>query len=179
MNPLLETERLFIRRITEKDADAIFAIRSDAEMMRYIREPQNRQESLNWIKLVNSKWESRGVGLCAVILKETGKLIGWCGLWVLAETGEIEIGYAIAKNHWRKGFAYEASQAILGYGFAKLNLPKIVACANPHNAASRGVMEKLGMTFDHIGKYYGKDLVHYTITKDDYFRNQKAAASQN
>lgn len=175
---MLETKRLFLRPMKETDVDSIFAMRSDADVMRYIREPQNRQESVNWIKLVSSKWESHKIGLSSVILKQTNELIGWCGLWVLAETGEIEVGYAIAKNYWLQGFAYEAAEAFLNYGFSELNLPKIVACANPNNAGSRAVMEKLGMTFDHIGKYYGSDLVHYTIKKDDFFRNRQTFAQK-
>ncbi len=167
---MIETERFILRKFIEKDVDAVFAMRADADVMQFIREPQKRQEAINWIKLVSSKWESRKVGLCAVILKETNEFVGWCGLWVLAETDEIEVGYAIAKRFWRNGFAYEAAQAALNYGFSTLNLPKIVACANPLNEVSQAVMKKLGMTFDHIGKYYGKDLVHYTITQETFLK---------
>ena len=168
---MIETKRLLIRKMVECDLDDIYAMRSDADVMRYIREPQERKEALRWIKLVNSKWDTDSVGICAVSAKETGQFIGWCGLWVLQETDEIEIGYAVAKPHWRKGYAFEAAEGVLEYGFKQLGLPKIVACANPNNRGSRRVMEKLGMTFDHIGFYYGRDLVHYTINKDDYFRN--------
>ena len=148
---MIETNRLLLRPMTDADVDAVFALRSDADVMRYIREPQVRAEAERWVKLVSSKWESDGVGLCAVILKETNELIGWCGLWILAETGEREVGYAIAKNYWKQGFAAEAAEGSLEYGFTKLKLPKIVACANPDNTGSRRVMEKIGMTFDHIG----------------------------
>ena len=166
---MFETERLFLRKMTEDDLDSVYAMRSDAEVMRYIREPQKRDEALNWIKLVSSRWEADKIGFCSVILKETEQFIGWCGLWQLKETGEFEVGYALFKDFWGKGLAAEASEPFLQYGFTELNLPKIVACANPNNKGSRRVMEKLGMTFDHIGKYYGNDLVHYTITRDDYF----------
>ena len=173
MNLLLETDRLFLRPMNETDIDAIFVMRSDIEVMRYIREPQNRNEAVNWVKLVSSRWETQQIGLCAVILRETNELVGWCGLWQLVETGEIEVGYAIAKNYWRLGFASEAAEASLNYGFTKLNLPKIVACANPDNQGSRRVMEKLGMTFDHIGTYYGRDLVHYSIKKELFFNSKR------
>ena len=163
---MVETERLILRPFKESDVDAVFAMRADADVMRYIREPQKRQEAINWIKLVSSRWENEGIGLCAVILKETNELVGWCGLWQLVETGEIEVGYAIAKNYWRRGFAAESAMASLEYGFNELNLDKIVACANPLNEGSQAVMRKIGMTFDHIGKYYGKDLVHYSITRE-------------
>lgn len=168
---MLETKRLFLRPMKETDVDSIFAMRSDVDVMRYIREPQKLEESISWIKLISSKWETHKIGFCSVILKETNELIGWCGLWVLTETGEIEIGYAIMKKFWRQGFAYEAAKAFLDYGFNQLNLPKIVAVGKPENTGSRAVMEKLGMKFDHIGKYYELNLVHYTITKNEFFRN--------
>jgi [ribosomal protein S5]-alanine N-acetyltransferase len=170
---MLETKRLFLRPMNDGDVDAVFAMRADADVMRYIRETQNRREAENWVKLISSKWETDKIGLCAVILKETNEFIGWCGLWILSETGEIEVGYAIAANYWRKGFASEAAEICLQYGFDTLNLEKIVACANPKNEGSQAVMRKIGMTFDHIGRYYGTDLVHYTITKEKYARNRK------
>ena len=170
---MLETKRLILRPMNETDIDAVFAMRSDANVMKYIRETQNRREAENWVKLISSKWKTEKVGLCAVILKETNEFVGWCGLWILVETGEIEVGYAIATKYWKKGFAAEAAEICLQYGFNELNLDKIVACANPKNEGSQAVMRKIGMTFDHIGKYYGTDLVHYTITKEKYARNRK------
>jgi [ribosomal protein S5]-alanine N-acetyltransferase len=169
---MFETERLFLRKMTEDDLESVFAMRSDADVMRYIREPQQRDEALNWIKLVSSRWEGEKIGFCSVFLKETNQFVGWCGLWQLKETDEIEVGYAFFKDFWGQGLAVEASKPFLQYGFTELNLPKIVACANPDNTGSRRVMEKLGMTFDHIGFYYGRDLVHYTITQDEFFKTE-------
>jgi ribosomal-protein-alanine N-acetyltransferase len=166
--PMLETERLILRRFDENDTDAVFALRSDAEMMRFIRAPQKRPESVNWLKLVSSLWETEKIGFCAVIEKASGALIGWCGLWRLKETGETEIGYAIAGGFQGKGLASEAAAAFLAYGFETLKLDKIVAVAAPENAASRRVMEKLGMKFDYNGEFYGRDLVHYSITKEKF-----------
>jgi ribosomal-protein-alanine N-acetyltransferase len=165
---MFETERLILRKMSEADLQPVFAMRSDPDVMRYIREPQKRAEALNWIRLVSSRWEGEKIGFCSIRLKETNEFIGWCGLWQLKETGEIEVGYALFKDFWGQGFAVEASVPFLEYGFSELNLPKIVACASAENKGSRRVMEKLGMTFDHIGTYYGRDLVHYTITRRDW-----------
>ena len=165
---MLETERLILRKFDEGDIDAVYAMRSDSEVMRFIRESQNRQETINWLKLVSSHWEDEKIGFCAVIEKASGKLIGWCGLWRLKENGETEIGYAIAKEYWGKGFAVEAAGAFLEYGFNKLKLQSIVAVARPENRASRRVMEKLGMHYDYTGEFYGRQLVHYLITKEDF-----------
>ena len=161
---MLETERLILRPFVKKDVDAIYAMRSDAELMRFIREPQNREESANWVKLVSSRWKDEKIGFCAMIEKPSEKFLGWCGLWKLKETGELEIGYAVAKNAWGKGYATEAAIRFLDYAFEKLQSEKIVAVAQPENAASRRVMEKLGMRYDYTGEFYGRDLVHYSIT---------------
>ncbi len=175
---MLETERLFLRPMNETDVDAVFAMRSDENVMRFIRAPQTkRAEAENWINLVSSCWEDEKIGFCSIIEKSSKRFIGWCGLWRLKETGEIEVGYALFKEFWGRGFASEAAGAFLKYGFENLELEKIVAVASPENTNSRRVMEKLGMKYDYTGKFYERDLVHYTIVKDDYFRNRKTFAS--
>ena len=171
---MLETKRLILRRFEEQDVDAIFNLRRDAEMMRFIREPQkNRKESERWIKLVSSLWETDKIGFCAVIEKKSSKVIGWCGLWKLTETREIEVGYAIAKEFWKQGYAHEAADAFLDYGFERLKLDKIAAVARPENISSLRVMEKLGMGFDYIGKFYGFNLAHHSISRKDWFNLQR------
>ena len=90
-------------------------------------------------------------------------------MWRLTENDEIEVGYALFKEFWGKGFATEASKAFLEYGFNQLNLEKIVAVANPKTKASRRVMEKLGMKYDYLGEFYGRDLVHYSISQEEFF----------
>jgi ribosomal-protein-alanine N-acetyltransferase len=173
-----ETERLYLRQMNETDADAVFAMRSDENVMRFIRAPQIfRSEAEDWINLVSSRWESDKTGFCAVIEKASDKFIGWCGLWHLKETGEMEVGYALFKEFWGRGFASEAAEVFLKYGFNELNLEKIVAVAEPENQASQNVMKRLGMIYDYTDEFYGRDLVHYSITKNDYFRNRKTSAS--
>ena len=166
---MLETTRLILRPMNEADADAVFAMRSDADVMRFIRPMQmKRSEAQGWINLVSSRWETEKIGFCAVIEKASGKFIGWCGLWRLQETKETEVGYALFKEFWSKGFAVEAAEAVLRYGFNDLNLEKIVAVAEPENKNSRRVMERIGMNFDYIGKFYERDLVHYSINKEEF-----------
>ena len=167
---MLETNRLFLRPFNENDVDAVFAIRKNADVMRYIREPQtSRSEAENWINFVSSRWENEKIGLGAVIEKSSNQLIGWCGLWRLTETNETEIGYALGKDFWGKGYAVEAAEVYLNYGFETLNLKEIVAVARPENSASRRVMERIGMTYDYTGRFYECDLVHYSITEKEFF----------
>ena len=170
---MLETERLFLRPLNETDSDAIYSMRSDEDVMRYIREPQNRDETESWIRLVSSRWETDKLGFCGVYEKSSGELAGWCGIWRLKETDELEIGYAIAKRFWNRGYATEAAEVFLRYAFENINSGTITAVAEPENTASRRVMEKLGMRFDYTGEFYGRDLVHYSITKENFKRDEQ------
>jgi ribosomal-protein-alanine N-acetyltransferase len=168
-----------LRKFTGNDIDAVYEMRSDRDVMRFIREPQtNRAEAASWIDLISSRWEADRIGFCAVIEKSTGKFAGWCGLWRLKETNEIEVGYALIKDFRGKGYASEAAGAFLEYGFETLNLEEIVAVARPENNASRRVMERAGMTYDYTGKFYERDLVHYSITREEFF-NAKAQRRQD
>ena len=170
---MLETDRLILRPLEKNDVDAVYRMRSDADVMRFIREPQNRAESAGWVKLVSSRWKKEQIGFCAILEKPSEKFVGWCGIWKLKETGELEIGYAVAKEFWGKGFATEAALKFLDYAFEKLEPEKIVAVARPKNAASRRVMEKLGMNFVKTATFYDQTLVQYAITKKEYARNRK------
>lgn len=166
---MFETERLILRKFNETDVDAVYAMRSDADLMRFIREPQtNRAEAESWVDLVSSRWETGKIGFCAVVEKKSGKFVGWCGLWRLKETNEVEVGYALVKEVRGRGYASEAAEAFLKYGFEELNLKEIVAVARAENRASRRVMERLGMSYDYTGKFYDRDLVHYSITKEEF-----------
>ena len=174
---MLETDRLILRPLREKDIEEIYAMRSDADVMRFIRQPQNRAESVNWVELVSSRWADEQIGFCAILEKPSKKFAGWCGIWRLKETNELEIGYAVAKQLWGKGLATEAALGFLDYAFEKLKPEKIVAVARPENAASRRVMEKLGMNFVGTGVFYEQELVRYAITKEEYARNRKTHAA--
>jgi ribosomal-protein-alanine N-acetyltransferase len=175
---MLETTRLILRPFTENDVDAVFALRNDAEMMRFIRPPQkHRRETENWVNLVSSRWQSEKIGIGAIVEKQSRLLIGWCGLWRLTETGEIELGYAIAKEFWGKGMATEAARRFLEYGFNELNIEKIASVARPENMPSRRVMEKTGMHFDYLGEFYDREMVHYSIEKADW--NKENGVKQN
>lgn len=165
---MLETERLLLRPLDKKDVDRVYAMRSDPEVMRFIREPQNRNETVNWIKLVSGRWRAEKLGFCALIEKQTDEFLGWCGVWRLPETDELEVGYAIVKRFWGCGLAPEAAAKFIEYAFAEIKPEKIVAVAEPENAASRRVMEKLGMRFVKTGIFYERELVQYAIGKNEW-----------
>ncbi len=166
---MFETPRLLIRKFRDEDAEHVFAMRSDPEIMRYIREPQfHIQETLNWMAMITGHLESKGIGFMAVIEKESGAFVGWCGLWILKETREVEIGYAVRKERWGRGYATEAAERVLRYAFEELGLERVVAVAFPDNSASIKIMKKLGMEHVGLGRFYEQDLVQYALKKEEF-----------
>lgn len=149
---ILETKRLLLRRQITEDLDDLWALYCDPEITKYIPDaPRSRaeaKEELEWHRHGHPRFPE--LGLWATIDKETGKFIGRCGLlpWTIEGQNEVEVAYTIARDYWGKGLATEASQAILQYGFQKLNLPRLICLIDPENVASQKVAEKIGMRFE-------------------------------
>ncbi|NER32806.1 MAG: GNAT family N-acetyltransferase [Oscillatoria sp. SIO1A7] len=166
----LETERLYLRLFNPDDLEALSLIRSDPDVMRYMRDgnPLSREEvSENLARIIQHYREHR-FGLWAVIYKQDSQLIGYCGLQFLEQTPEIELGYMLAKAYWGKGLATEGAKASLKYGFETLKLERIVAVAYPENLASRRVMEKVGMKYEKEARYYNRNVAYYARSKQAY-----------
>jgi RimJ/RimL family protein N-acetyltransferase len=177
---MLETERLILRRFCDADVDAIAAMRADARFMRFIKTVETRRETVAWMRMVSERWTRENLGFWALVLKDTGATIGWSGTWQLWETNEPEIGFAVAREFWGKGFATEAAQFALQFTFENRKAERTIAVAMPENAASRRVLEKLGMRFMQTRYFgsYGLTLVYYGITKNEYARNRQIDSSQ-
>ena len=103
----------------------------------------------------------------AAVKKDSGEFIGWNEINNLDYTDDIEIGYRYFKNYWGKGYATEMSMALVDYGFNQLNLEKLVGVAMPGNKASLRVLEKIGMKYIGMRRYYGGDFAYYQILKSD------------
>jgi ribosomal-protein-alanine N-acetyltransferase len=164
---MIETERLILRRFTPDDLDELVGLRADPQVMRYIGD-QSREKVSQRLQYYISHYEPHGFGMWAVVDKNTGKMIGWCGLIYLDETPEVEIGYGVARDYWGRGLMTEAARACLRYGFESVGLERIVAVAMPENTASRRIMEKLGMRYEKMAHHYGHDLVYYAIGRDEF-----------
>lgn len=146
----LETDRLVLRPYVMEDLDAIAAILGDPETMRYYPAPFSREKSRAWIESNLARYRDDGHGLWAMELRDTGELVGNCGLVVQDVEGvdEVEVGWHVKRSLWRRGVATEAARVCCGYGFEELGLERIVSLIRPENERSRGVAEKLGMTVE-------------------------------
>ncbi len=153
---ILETNRLILRHLELDDLDSLYALYCDPDIVRYIpdasRSYEETREELEWHR--NGHPRHPELGLWATIHKETGKFIGRCGLlpWKIDGQNEVEVAYLISKAYWGQGLGTEAAQAILEYGFEKLNLSRLICLIDEENLASIKVAEKIGMTFEKEGK---------------------------
>jgi ribosomal-protein-alanine N-acetyltransferase len=168
---VLETERLTLRRLTTRDLDALAAIYADPEVRRFFPEGtltyEETREELEWI--IEVYYGRYGYGLWATIEKETGALIGRCGLlpWKIVPgrdgrsgldgpdeypgddaSVEVEVAYLLARDHWGRGLGTEAARAIVDYAFRRLHLTRLICLFEPENAASRAVADHAGFTYE-------------------------------
>ena len=149
---ILETKRLLLRRQVIEDLDDLWALYCDPEITKYIPDaPRSRQEAneeLEWH--MNGHPRHPELGLWATIHKETGKFIGRCGLlpWEIDGQHEVEVAYTLSRAYQGQGLGTEAAQAILQYGFEKLNLSRLICLVEPENIASQRVAKKIGMAFE-------------------------------
>jgi ribosomal-protein-alanine N-acetyltransferase len=168
--PEIETARLRLRAFTALDLDELFMVFGDSEVMKYISagKTRSREETMTGLLNTLKGWQRRGFGLWAVTIKESGRVIGYCGLIFLEDTPEVEIAYGLAKAYWGKGYATEAALASLRFGFEELKLERIVAVVNPDNLPSQRVLEKLGMTYVKMAQHYEADLVYYELPETKF-----------
>ena len=146
---LLQTERLTLRDFEAADWQAVHCYASDPEVVRFMAwGPNTEEDTREFIqrKIAEQQHEPRTSFDMAVVLRAEGVLIGSCGLVVSRpEQHEAWIGYCFKRNYWGEGYATAAAQAIISFGFEQLHLHRISATCDPHNVASRRVLEKLGM----------------------------------
>ena len=119
----------------------------DPDITRYVPDGpiEDRSKAVELIESLKLQFAERKLGRFLVIEKATDKKLGWCGLKWLEETQEIDLGYRFLKSSWGQGFALEAAQACLSYGFNTLKFERITAKIMPANTASIALAKKLGM----------------------------------
>ena len=144
---ILETARLRVREFVPEDADALEAVLGDPVAMQYYPAAFDRAEIDNWIRRNRARYVDPGFGLWAMLLKDSGELIGDCGCYVREVDGnyEFELGWHVRPDLWGRGYAAEAAQGCIEYGFSTLGAERIIALVRPENLSSCRVAEKVGM----------------------------------
>lgn len=173
----LETERLFLRRINENDAEEVLALRGNPEIMKYIPRPlaKTKEDALEHIAMIEEKIENNTGINWGITIKGSDKIIGIIGHYrIQPENHRAEIGYMSLPEYNGKGYITEAIKAVVEYGFEEMNLHSIEAVIDPDNIASEKVLQKNGFVKEaHIlenelweGKFW--DTVIYSLLKRNF-----------
>ena len=174
----LRTERLNLRAHTPADLADLFEFHSDPEVVRYIPWPVRTLDETRFALLAKDaqkRVDSEGQWLVlAIEVRETGKVVGEVLLKYSDEEAEQgELGFALHRDFQRQGLGFEAAHAMLALGFREFGLRTITATLDARNAASAGLLEKLGMTLDsvaHDQPFKGElvDELHYALTSERF-----------
>lgn len=149
--PVLETERLILRKVKATDIHDIYHYASDDEVTKYVCWPKhlNIKMTEQFLDFLGSQYKTGNYYYWALIHKADNKMIGTAGLPKINDSIG-EIGFVIAKEYWNQGLASEVVKEVIKFGFAKLGLKKIIGYCYKKNIASGKVMTKCGMTFTQV-----------------------------
>ncbi len=174
----IETKRILLRKIKEQDAEAIFNLASHPEVIKHtaaLELVKTKEDAVALINLMMERYEMDLPTRWAMVDKASNMVIGICGF--VAYNSSFcrgEIGYALNYEYWGKGFATEAAQAVIQFGFEHMNLNRIEATVDPDNHGSVHVIEKVGMKFEGIlrqhiwSKGAFRDRKMYALLKNDF-----------
>lgn len=134
---MIVTDRLILRRARMEDLDDVHAMLSHPAVMRYWSTPEHEtlEQSRKWL----AGMVAGAPGEDDFLIEHQGRVIGKAGAWNLPE-----VGFLLHPDHWGKGLGFEAMTAVTGYLFDTHDLPALTAEADPRNAASLGLLAKLG-----------------------------------
>ena len=151
--PRIETPRLTLRRIEQRDAEALFPVFSDEQVMEYYGNPVHRAlaDTQEQIRMLDH-WYARREGIRWGIARKDDPdetLIGSCGFFLFDEAFQrAETGYELRRDCWRQGIMREALSAALTFAFTTMGLHRVEAVVDDGNDASQGLLRALGFTHE-------------------------------
>jgi [ribosomal protein S5]-alanine N-acetyltransferase len=162
----IETPRLILRELTLADVDALAAMYADDEVMRFIGAGGvlGREDAERSIDRQLDSYRERGFGEWATVLRESGEMVGLCGLIVWPDIDgveELEVAYLLNRTAWGRGLGTEVAAAIRDWAVLRLGRERLVSCIYPQNTASIRVAERNGMRFERDFEYHGTPMALY------------------
>ncbi|MBS6558732.1 MAG: GNAT family N-acetyltransferase [Clostridiales bacterium] len=165
---ILETKRLYLRKMEQSDYSALCKILQDEEVMYAYEHAFSDEEVQEWLDRQRKRYEDYGFGLWLVVLKDTDEVIGQCGLTMQECNGRqvLEIGYLFQKAYWHKGYATEAAVACKKYAFETLKAKEVFSIIRDNNIPSQKVAKRNGMKVvdQFVKHYYGMDMPHLVFS---------------
>lgn len=167
--PTLFTPRLILRPWAIEDAETLYHILQEKDILRYFPNPTSpaldRLE--RYIARHQAHWQARGYGHWAVVSREDGQVLGWNGLEYLPELNDTEVAYLLSPRVWGQGLASEAARAAVHFGLETACLESIIGLVHPENTASIRVLEKCGLAFEELITLWGIELRRYRVRRGD------------
>lgn len=148
---IAETSRLIIRQLSSADAAFVLALTNEPSTIENIGDKGLRSVADAQRFISTGPWtqhQKPGYGQFAIELKQSGKLIGVCGILYRIKLDLTDVGFALMPQYWRQGFAFEAASAVMHYGHSVLGIGNIVGLTSQTNVASINLLKKLGMRFE-------------------------------
>lgn len=166
---IARTNRLVLRQFQISDAEHLYLLNSDPEVIRYTGDsPFESILSAEDFLRNYSHYQTYGYGRWACVRKNEGDFVGWCGL-KYNEKNMVDLGFRFFKKYWNQGFATEAAIECLKYGFDHLGIDEIIGRVAQKNQASVRVLEKIGMKFWKKEECMGiQDSSYYSINKSEF-----------
>lgn len=180
----IETKRLIIRPYIEEDLEECFKLMQNKELFKYldmdVMSYEDYKGLFQWlIDCYEVGFDEAFKYSFNITLKETGTHIGWCGIGgVDFEHKKKEIFYLIGREYWGKGYAKEASSALLDYAFNVMGLKEIVGLCKPENIASKKVLENMGLIYRYMVEGLSEEFdfyngePYYSLTKEEYLQKK-------
>jgi RimJ/RimL family protein N-acetyltransferase len=168
----LASRRLLLRMFRESDLDAYAEMCGDPDVMRFLGDGRimTRVEAWRHMALVVGHWQLRGFGLWAVEERGTGLLAGRVGCWQPEGWPGLEIGWALRRGFWGRGYATEAALATLDFAFTELRQPTVISLIDPDNGPSIAVALRLGMRMQGYTEVMGHPVVVYSVDRPSSLR---------
>jgi RimJ/RimL family protein N-acetyltransferase len=142
--PTLETARLILRPTRSEDFEPWAEAVADEETMRYLGGPQTRFVAWRGFMAVAGSWALNGYAMFSVVERSSGRWIGRIGPWRPAGWPGTEVGWAIVRDAWGRGYATESAAAAMDWAVEHLGWTEIIHSIDPDNAASQAVARRLG-----------------------------------
>jgi ribosomal-protein-alanine N-acetyltransferase len=159
---IFETERLYIRPYSMDDLPRFFLLNGNEEVMRYIRPAQTLEQSQQFLEKIIKAYEERpGMGRWAMLSKSDHQYTGSFAIIPIEKSTQLQLGYALIKDNWGKGYASESVKGGLKYAFTQLGLKEIAGITFPENIPSQKVLLKNGFVFDRMFMEEDKQLNLY------------------
>ncbi len=180
--PKIETQRLLLTELTSSDITSIVEYASNKNISNYTHNlpfPYSEKDAIYWINLANLGFKNGTKLTFGIRPKPDNEFIGGIGLTIVPEFERAEIGYWVAEPFWGKGYATEATKAIINFGFSDLGLNKLTSSHLAKNPASGKVLTKSGLMKEGVLKEHlvknseYHDLVVFGLTKKEFEKNRQ------